>query len=43
MKNTVNEIFNGIQNACIDSTANSNLAYSPQFLTNNYNNGTKVL
>ncbi len=43
MINIEQEIINGIQNAYIDSTVNSNLAYSPQFLTNNYKNGTKVL
>lgn len=43
MNNNAQEIFNGIQNAYIDSTVNSNLAYSPQFLTNNYKNGAKVL
>ena len=43
MVNIEQEISNGIKNAYIDSTVNSNLAYSPQFLTNNYRNGTKVL
>jgi superfamily II DNA or RNA helicase len=36
-------ISDGLLNAFIDSSINSNQAYSPQFLTNNYQNGTKVL
>lgn len=43
MNNIEQEILEGIKNAYIDSTVNSNLAYSPQFLTNNHKNGTKVL
>ncbi len=39
----ISSITAGIQNAYIDSSINSNLAYSPQFLTNNHQNGTKVL
>ena len=36
-------IEQGLKNAFIDNSINSNQAYSPQFLTNNYQNGTKVL
>ena len=43
MEKNLYEINAGIQNAYVDSTINSNLAYSPQFLTNNYKNGAKVL
>lgn len=43
MKNNISEINIGLQNAYIDSQINTNLAYSPQFLTNNHKAGTKVL
>lgn len=43
MNQNIAEINSGIQNAYIDSSINSNLAYSPQFLINNHQNGTKVL
>ena len=42
-KDKISEIRSGIYNAFIDSSVNSNLAYSPQLLTNDYRNGTKVL
>ena len=41
--NNISDITAGIRNAYIDGCINSNLAYSPQFLTNNHQNGTKVL
>ncbi|MCR4616656.1 MAG: DEAD/DEAH box helicase [Lachnospiraceae bacterium] len=43
MSNIIDELNTGIQNAYIDSSVNSNLAYCPQFLTNNYKSGVKVL
>ncbi len=43
MNKNISDISAGIKNAYIDSSVNSNLAYSPQFLTNNHQNGTKVL
>lgn len=43
MKNVAYDIELGSQNAYIDSSIKSNLAYTPQFLTNNYKNGTKML
>lgn len=39
----VNNIEQGIQTAFINSAVNSNLAYKPQLLTNNYLEGQKVL
>ncbi|SFA86877.1 Superfamily II DNA or RNA helicase [Acetitomaculum ruminis DSM 5522] len=41
--NNINDINSGIQNAYIDSCIDTNLAFSPQFLTNNHHKGTKVL
>lgn len=43
MNNNISEINLGLQNAYIDNCINSNLAYSPQFLTNNHQTGAKVL
>ena len=43
MQDKRREIQAGILNAYIDSSVKSNLAYSPQFLTNDFKNGTKVL
>ena len=43
MNKKVDSITNGLKNAYIDSSIDTNLAYSPQFLTNNHQNGTKVL
>ena len=43
MKNQKSEISLGISNAFLDSSVKSNLAYSPQLLTNDFRNGTKVL
>lgn len=39
----VNSIEQGIQTAFINASVNSNLAYKPQLLTNNYLEGQKVL
>ncbi|MCR5526259.1 MAG: DEAD/DEAH box helicase family protein, partial [Lachnospiraceae bacterium] len=43
MNKNESDIRAGIENAYIDSSVNTNLAYSPQFLKNDYQNGTKVL
>ena len=43
MYNPVDEISAGINTAFIDSTVSSNLAYKPQFVSNNYKEGRKVL
>ncbi|MBO4788275.1 MAG: NgoFVII family restriction endonuclease, partial [Lachnospiraceae bacterium] len=43
MEDKAREIRFGFENAFIDSSVKSNLAYSPQFLTNDFRNGTKVL
>lgn len=37
------EFESGLKSAFIDSTINSNLAYRPQFVSNNYKEGKKVL
>ena len=37
------EIHKGLQKAYIDNAVNSNLAYSPQFITNDYKRGVKIL
>lgn len=42
-KNLVSEINNGLETAFIDSTIDSNLAYRPQFITNDHKRGIKVL
>ena len=39
----IQEIETAAQTAFIDSSINSNLAYRPQFLSNDYRNGKKVL
>ena len=39
----IQEINSGLQTAFIDSTYNSNLAYRPQFITNDHKRGIKVL
>ena len=43
MRNVVPEIELGMRTAFIDSTVESNLAYKPQFLSNDYRNGQKLL
>ena len=42
-KNGINEIYNGLETAFIDSTIDSNLAYRPKFITNDHKRGIKVL
>lgn len=37
------EIKNGFETAYIDRTVSSNLAYKPQFVSNNHKEGKKVL
>ena len=39
----IKELNNGFTTAFIDSTNLSNLAYRPQFVSNDYRNGRKVL
>lgn len=39
----IREIRDGIETAFIDQNYNSNLAYRPQFISNDYKNGKKVL
>lgn len=41
--NIFNELNEGIRTAFIDSGSPSNLAYRPEFVTNDYKNGIKVL
>ena len=43
MKGNVVQLEQGLQTAFIDSTVNSNLAYRPQFVSNNYKEGKKVI
>lgn len=43
MSNNLYDISTGIQNAYIDSSINTNLAYCPQFLVNNHKTGAKIL
>ena len=42
-QDTIQEINKGLQTAFIDSSYHSNLAYRPQFITNDYKQGIKVL
>ena len=42
-KDIINEINSGLQTAFIDGSFNSNLAYRPQFITNDHKRGIKVL
>lgn len=42
-KNVISEINNGLQTAFVDSDIDSNLAYRPQFITNDHKRGIKVL
>lgn len=39
----LSELRSGFENAYIDGTIASNLAYKPQFISNNYKQGKKVL
>lgn len=41
--NNIFQIQNGLQTAFIDKNAGSNLVYKPQFVSNNYKEGRKVL
>ena len=43
MNDIINELHQGFETAYIDSTFSSNLAYKPQFVSNNYKEGKKVL
>ena len=42
-KEYIEKIQQGLQTAFIDSTVTSNLAYKPEFLSNNYKEGKKVM
>ncbi len=42
-KNTIQQITQGLQTAFINQNVTSNLAYKPQFISNNYKEGKKVL
>lgn len=39
----LNDLRNGFETAYIDGTYASNLAHKPQFISNNYRDGRKVL
>ncbi|WP_455717281.1 DUF3427 domain-containing protein [Anaerosporobacter sp.] len=41
--NHIEEMKQGFETACINLEVNSNLAYKPQFVSNNYKEGRKVL
>lgn len=41
--NHIEQMKQGFETACINLEANSNLAYKPQFVSNNYKEGRKVL
>lgn len=43
MQNTIDEIRAGYETACIDKTISSNSAFKPQFISNDYKQGRKVL
>ena len=42
MGKTIEELRNGLDTAFIDHTMNSNLAYRPEFVFNDYHQGKKV-
>ncbi len=42
-KNTINQLKEGLETAFINGNYPSNLAYKPQFISNNYKEGKKVL
>lgn len=39
----IQQLTHGLQTAFIDQTITSNLAYKPQFVSNNYKEGRKVI
>ncbi len=43
VRNVISEINMGLKTAFVDSTIDSNLAYRPQFITNDHKRGIKVL
>ena len=43
MQERILELRSGFETAYIDGTVASNLAYKPQFISNNYKQGKKVL
>ena len=42
-RNVISEINNGLQTAFLNRNTDSNLAYRPQFITNDHKRGIKVL
>lgn len=42
-KSIIGELYNGYKTAYIDGTTASNVSYKPQFVSNNYEEGKKVL
>lgn len=42
-RNVISEINNGLQTAFFECNTDSNLAYRPQFITNDHKRGIKVL
>ena len=40
---SVEKIYDGLKTAFVDETWNSNLAYRPEFVSNDYRNGKKVI
>jgi len=43
MQEKLQELRNGFETAYIDKTSTSNLAYKPQFISNDHKQGKKVL
>ena len=43
IQDRLQEMRNGFETAFIDGTVSSNLAFKPQFISNNYKQGKKVL
>lgn len=41
--NHIEQMKQGFETACINLEASSNLAYKPQFVSNNYKEGRKVI
>ena len=39
----IKELHDGFQTACVDQSYRSNLAYRPEFISNNYKEGRKVI
>ena len=39
----IQKLRNGLETAFVNSNVSSNLAYKPQFISNNYKEGSKML